>query len=295
MVASLEQLSVEANGLTFSALAAGDPGAPLALCLHGFPDSLHTWRHLLPELGDAGFRAVAPAMRGYEPTGPAPDGRYQRGALVADALALHEALGGDERAVLIGHDWGAMAAYGALAAAPERWRRGVTMAVPPMPIAAAALGSYEQAKRSFYIWLFQTPLAESMVAADDLAFVAGLWDDWTADGYDTTEDLAHTRAALAGPANVAAAIGYYRAMFDPSGHDPALAELEGAAFAPVPQPVLYLHGRQDRCLVSDRLDEAPAHLGPGSEVCFVDGAGHFLHVERPDEVGPRVVEFLTRG
>ena len=78
---------------------------------HRRPDTAHTWEHLLPALADAGFRAVAPFMRGYAPTAIPADGVYQIGALVADAVALHEALGGDADAVLIGHDWGAETAY----------------------------------------------------------------------------------------------------------------------------------------------------------------------------------------
>src|SRR6476661_5020594 len=100
----ITQGQIAANGLTFAYLEAG--AGPLALCLHGFPDSAWSWRHLLPALADAGFHAVAPFLRGYAPTDVAPDGRYQTGAIVADAIALHEALGGDDRAVLIGHDWG---------------------------------------------------------------------------------------------------------------------------------------------------------------------------------------------
>src|SRR3954469_24473242 len=101
----ITQGSVEAGGLTFATLEAGN--GPLALCLHGFPDSAWTWRHLLPELAAAGFRAVAPFLRGYAPTEVPADGIYQSGAIVADASALHEALGGDGDAVVIGHDWGA--------------------------------------------------------------------------------------------------------------------------------------------------------------------------------------------
>src|SRR5499427_5442956 len=120
--------SVRANGLEFGLLETGS--GPLALCLHGFPDAAHTWRHLLPALARAGFHAVAPFMRGYAPTDVPADGAYQVGALIADAVALHEVLGGDENAVLVGHDWGAEAAYGAAAYAPDRWRRLVTLAVP---------------------------------------------------------------------------------------------------------------------------------------------------------------------
>src|SRR6266571_8223983 len=85
--------TVVANDLEFGILEAGS--GPLALCLHGFPDCAHTWRHLLPALAGAGFHAVAPFMRGYAPTGVPADGAYQIGALAADAAALHEVLGVD--------------------------------------------------------------------------------------------------------------------------------------------------------------------------------------------------------
>src|SRR3954469_16504758 len=111
-------------------LVSGDR-RPLALLLHGFPDSAYTWRHLLPALADAGFRAVAPWTRGDAPTGVPSDGDYSVATLAVDANALHEALGGGADAVLVGHDWGAITAYGAAATEPDRWRRGGPMAVPP--------------------------------------------------------------------------------------------------------------------------------------------------------------------
>src|SRR6266516_4645509 len=95
--AEVRSRDLSANGVGFAVLEAGS--GPLALCLHGFPDSAQTWRHLLPSLAEAGFHAVAPFMRGYAPTAIPADGCYRIGALVADAVALHEALGGDDRAV----------------------------------------------------------------------------------------------------------------------------------------------------------------------------------------------------
>jgi pimeloyl-ACP methyl ester carboxylesterase len=95
--------------------------------LHGFPDSALSFRYLLGDLAAAGFHAVAPFMRGYAPTGGAPDGDYSVAALAADANALHEALGGDERSVLVGSDCGAEATYVAASTAPERWRRLVAL------------------------------------------------------------------------------------------------------------------------------------------------------------------------
>ena len=143
---------LSANGVDFTVLEAGS--GPLVLCLHGFPDSAHTWRHLLPALAEAGFHPVAPFMRGFAPTAIPDGGCYSLGALVADANALHEALGGDEEAVLIGHDWGAEAAYGAASFAPGRWRRLVSLAIPPLTMDAGLFSDYDQIKRFFYMYLF---------------------------------------------------------------------------------------------------------------------------------------------
>src|SRR5262245_22024238 len=118
---------VRANGLNFAFLEAGS--GPLVLCLHGFPDHARSFMHQLAALAKAGFRAVAPFMRGYAPTDVPPDGPYQSAALAQDAVALIEALG-YTRAAVFGHDWGAVAAYGAAVLAPERVPRLIVAAVP---------------------------------------------------------------------------------------------------------------------------------------------------------------------
>src|SRR5205085_918210 len=144
--------TVQARGLTFATIEEGD--GPLVLCLHGFPDHARSFRHQLPALASAGYRAVAPAMRGYAPTGPAAVGRYQSAALAEDAVALIAALGYDD-AVVFGHDWGALAAYGAALAAPTRVRKLVTAAVPYGPqVTAAFMTSYDQQRRSWYMFFF---------------------------------------------------------------------------------------------------------------------------------------------
>jgi len=273
------EATVTANGLEFRYLSAGD--GPLALLLHGFPDSAHTWRHLLPALADAGFRAVAPWTRGYAPTQVPADGDYTVAALAADANALHDALGGGSDAVLVGHDWGAITAYGAAAQQPDRWRRVVTMAVPPPAVASAAFFDYAQLKRSFYVYLFQTGLAELVVGADDLAFIDNLWRDWSP-SYDGAEDLAHVKDALRAPGNLRAAIGYYRAMF-----------AGGVLGDSPPHPTRYLHGADDGAFLADRVVEAKAHLSAESDVQVLPGCGHFLHLERPDEVNRLVVDWIA--
>jgi pimeloyl-ACP methyl ester carboxylesterase len=264
-------------------LEEGPSDGPLALLLHGFPDSAHTWRYLLPALGAAGWHAVAPWLRGYAPTEIPADGRLHTGALVADANALHAALGGDERAVLIGHDWGAVAAYGAAVFAPERWSRVVTMAVPPPSALAGGFLQYDQLRRSWYMFFFQHPLAQ---AAVDVEFVRRLWQDWSP-GYDEAEDVAWVAESLGAPENMAAAMGFYKAMWGTVPSEGYEGELAAAGMVPT-QPLLYLHGRTDGCLGVEFTSAVD-----GAQV--IDGAGHFLQVERPDEVNERVLAFLGSG
>ena len=280
---------VTANGLDFALLEMGD--GPLALCLHGFPDSPWTWRHLLPVLADAGFRAVAPYMRGYAPTAVPSDANYYPAALSSDACALHEALGGDGDAVLIGHDWGAAGVWGATAD-PQRWRRIVTMAVPHLSAIAGLLGSYAQLKRSFYIWFFQLPIADGVVAADDLAFIDGLWSDWVGSGYDAKEDLAHVKDCLRQPEHLAAAIGYYRDTFSFKPPAPEHERFVAAAGSPTPMPTLYLHGSADNALGIELVQGLDQFLAEGSDVTVFEGLNHFLHLEDPDAVNKRILEFV---
>jgi pimeloyl-ACP methyl ester carboxylesterase len=288
----MQQMTAKANGIDFAYLEAGPADGPLALCLHGFPDTAHSFRHLLPALADAGYHAVAPWLRGYAPTGLAPDDCYQAGAIGSDACALHEALGGDERAVLIGHDWGAFGVWSAAPQEPQRWRRVVAMAVPPLPVAGRILFTYEQLRRSFYVFLFQTPLADLVVPMDDLAFIERLWADWSP-GYDGSEDVARVKESLRAPENLSAALAYYRSMFDGSGHQDRYAAFQTAGSGVPPQPTLYLHGADDGCYGAPEADELLAVLAAGSEYALVADAGHFLHVEQPAEVNGRILTFLS--
>jgi pimeloyl-ACP methyl ester carboxylesterase len=288
----MPQHTLAANGVAFAYLEAGPADGPLALCLHGFPDTAHSWRHLLPALAEAGYHAVAPWNRGYAPSGLPDDGAFQVGAMATDAVALHEALGGDERSVLVGHDWGALAAYAAAAHRPECWRRVVTMAVPPFASIASGFLTYDQLKRSFYMFVILSPLGEAALAGEDLGFLGRLWAEWSP-GYDATQDLEWVKQSLREPANLAAAMGPYRAMFDPGRHVPAYAEAEAAAGKVAPQPFLYLHGTDDGCMAIDIVDDPLAHLGPGSRFVAVESAGHFLHLERPKHVAGLVLDFVA--
>jgi pimeloyl-ACP methyl ester carboxylesterase len=305
MATPVRATTVQANDLEFGLLEAGS--GPLALCLHGFPDTAHTWRHLLPALAGAGFHAVAPFMRGYAPTAVPADGACQLGALIADAVALHEVLGGDADAVLIGHDWGAEAAYGAAAHAPDRWRRLVTLAVPPASLDPVLFSDYEQLKRFFYLFLFRDPFgfADALVGSDQMSFLDRLWHDWSP-GYDAGEDLARVKESLRDPANLAAAIGYYRAAGaaggsggssgtagGPAGTARYAAE-EQAAGRRAPLPTLYLHGAADGCIGVELARGAERLLAPSSRMLVIEDAGHFPHLEKPAEVNEHILTWIGR-
>lgn len=285
---------IQANGLEFHYLEAG--GGPLALCLHGFPDSPWTYRHLLPELSKSGFRAVAIYMRGYAPTAIPTDGDYSLKTLLGDVNALHEALGGGDDAVLLAHDWGALAAYGALQAEPERWRRAFIGNVPPLAVFGELMGRFDQLKRFFYIWLFQMSCAQGLAAADDLAFIEGLWQDWSPN-FDATEEMPLVKPGLRDPENLKAALGYYHSLFNSGrfGHPEHMGEIAELIGAPLTQPTLYIHGTADGCMAitDEDAEKVSTLLGQNSKIVRPEGLGHFFLAEKPDEINPMIIDFLT--
>jgi pimeloyl-ACP methyl ester carboxylesterase len=265
--------------------------------MHGFPDSAWTYRHLLPELAKAGYRAVACFMRGYAPTEVPADARYDMRTIGDDFNALHAALGGKSDAVLVAHDWAAVAAYSALHTGAANWRRATIINVPPMPAFAQVGFTYAQLKRFFYIWFFQMDCAEAVVSANDMAFIDGLWGDWSP-GYDASYDLKRVKEALGKPENLRAALGYYHRQMNPRRFGlPDEAAAQAQVWGnPLTMPVLYLHGTRDGCVAIDAevAKCIPGCFGPGSEMHFVQDVGHFMLVEKPAVVNPRIVEFLGR-
>ena len=283
---------VSANGTDFSYLECGT--GKLALLLHGFPDTAQTWRHLMPQLTEMGYRVVAPFMRGYAPSAVPSDGCYQTAMLARDANALHENLGGDSEAIIIGHDWGAPSCYGAAIDAPTRWHKVIGMAVPP----TAALGmafvqNLEQIKKSWYMFFFQHGLADLVVGANNHAFIEMLWRDWSP-GYDASVDLEAIRKSLANQKNLQAALGYYRATLGDGYRDPQLSELQNQMAASVPtQPLLYLHGANDGCIGADVVESAKKIAPANVKFEVVEAAGHFLQLEQPKVVNKLICDFLA--
>ena len=288
-----EVVDVALPGVRLSCLAWGPADGPLVVALHGFPDTAWTWRHLGPHLAARGRRVVAPFLRGYAPSGLATDG-YHVGALMADAVALHGALGGDERTVLVGHDWGAIAAN-ALGAHPDSpYQRIVTLAVPPLGAmqGAPVRLTPRQLRMSWYTMFNQVPLLPERTVD---RWLPRLWRDWSP-GYDAAEDVALVRAAWPTRAHVAAAVGYYRAIRAPWASAPGVhARGRGHSTASRPCPSSCLHGADDGCMQAAYAVHAATNLPDTARFELLPGAGHFLQVERPELVNDLIAGFLSDG
>jgi pimeloyl-ACP methyl ester carboxylesterase len=295
MAVEIRESTAVVGGLRFALLEAGPERAPLALCLHGFPDSAWTWRHLLPALADSGFHAVAPFLRGYSPTELPREGGFGMEQLADDVVALEDALAGNgDTSVLVGHDWGAAVVYAALRREPERWRCAVAASVPPAGGYSIDAISLAQMRRSWYSFLFQVPdlaVAERLAGADDLALVDSLWADWSP-GYDATEDVRRAKDALRPPGHLRAALTYYRDA--PTG---VPKEKDAAAsqefLRRLGMPVLYVHGALDGCIGLDAVDLVRPYFPPKMRIAVLEDAGHFVQLEQPGQFNRLVLEFVT--
>lgn len=282
-----EEIRFEANGVEFGALAWGPEGGRLAILVHGYPDSAWTWRHLGPALGDSGFRAVAPFLRGYCPSGFAPNDSYLVAEIAADLIAIRDELGAGTESVLVGHDWGAVAVWEIASSSPGAFGPKVAMAVPPPSVlidvwktsASLSIG-LRQLRMSWYFLLNQFGFAEGLQSR----MIPRLWRDWSP-GYQAGKDLARVFDALPDRSRRRAALKYYRDNL--RGGITALAGIAPKA------SVLYLHGTMDGCGQVELGRFAEPDLPPGSRFTAIEDAGHFLHLEDPAAVNDLVLEWIS--
>ena len=280
---------LRANGLDFAYIEQGT--GPLVLLLHGFPDTAQTWSHQISALAAAGYRAVAPYLRGYSPSEIPSDGFYDKATLATDVAALIRTLGGGKPVHLVGQDWGAIISYAVLAAFPELIRRSVVMAVPHPAQVAKSMLDAKHIHRSFHWWFFQLPdLPEKAIVENDFAFIDYLWRYWTSAGYEDPAHLLKVKAMLGEPGVLAATLGYYRAMLDPKKWDPRLHEVRQAMDRPIAVPTLALCGSDD--LRGELMHDQAQYFCGEYRYQEVTGAGHFLHREKPGEVTRLMLDWL---
>ncbi|QRY45601.1 alpha/beta fold hydrolase [Mycolicibacterium boenickei] len=294
-------IEVDTPAVQLRSLVWGPEDGPVALCLHGFPDTAHGWRKVAPVLAEAGWKVVAPFMRGYLPSSIPADGSYHVGALMDDALRLLQSVGPTGRDVIIGHDWGAMAASGVAALPDNPFKKAAIMSVPPLasfqplgrvPEAGKLLAQLpRQALRSWYMMYFQLPWLPERSAS---WVVPRLWKTWSP-GYDAAEDLRHVDAAIGAPDRWRAALGYYRATIRMSKPPLQYAELHRHWLLPPVLPSLYLHGTDDGCAAPDYIRWVREVLPAGSDAHVVESGGHFLQLDQPDVTAARILDFVGRA
>lgn len=315
------QRTVETNGIRLQITEQGE--GPVVLLLHGFPETAYSWRHQLKALSTAGYRAIAPDLRGYgQSERPEDASRYTTLDSVGDLVGLLDALG-ERQAVVVGNDWGANIAWQAAQLRPDRFRAVVALGVPLMgraPMAPSRL--FPQNEQAwFYTHYFSHPSAAAELDADVSASLKKIYVNASGDAGDRDEkspnpfgmvskqngylsslptpvrlpawlsdvDLdvfvqAYTRSGFQGGLN------YYRNL-DRNW------ELQGAlAGLPISVPALYMVGERDTGLAMPGMREiiaGMAKLAPhlrGSHV--IPKAGHWLQQEAAEEVNSNLVQFL---
>lgn len=290
---SVGERTLHANGLKFSAYEAGE-GPEVVLCLHGFPDHARSFREQLPALAEAGYHAIVPTLRGYEPSSQPRGGGYHLVQLAEDVLGWMDNLG-VRKAHLVGHDWGAFIGYTVTALAPERFHSLVTLAVPhPRDAGAQLFKDPKQLRNSWYSFFFQLRLvSDAVLRWNDFQLVEKLWRDWSPGWAWPAEEMEALKRTFRQPGVARAAIGYYRDFF--RFWSPMNWRTQKLLGTPVGVPTLALTGAKDGCIDTRVFEHTkPATFAQGVRVERIADAGHFLHQERPDEVNRLLLEWLAQ-
>lgn len=194
---------------------------------------------------------------------------------------------------MIGHDWGAAAAYAAARQAPERISKLVTLSVPHGPqLGAAFITNGDQQRRSCYMFYFQMPFAEAAIEFDDYAFIDRLWAEWSPGYVAPAEDRAALKQMFAVDGVLKDTLAYYRQTFSAVPDHPDWADRQSELAGPIAAPALYLHGANDGCIGVEVSDGMESYFPAGLRKVVVPNSGHFLHLEQPDVVADHILTFI---
>jgi pimeloyl-ACP methyl ester carboxylesterase len=253
------------DGTEFAYLEEG--AGPLVILVHGFPDTARTWDAVRPALAAAGYRVVSPNTRGYWPTAIPADGRYDSDRLGQDVLDWIPALG-EREAIVVGHDWGASAAYCAAHLAPDKIRFLVTVAIPH-PLSLKPSPRMLWAARHFFSLRWSS--AEARCRAHDFQHIDELVQRWAPAWRVPKGETDPVKEAFRQPGCLPAALGYYRAV----GLRPP-SSLRGK----VRVPSAVFSGAHDFALRRRDYEKAARFYEAPHQIVHMDG-GHFLHREHP--------------
>lgn len=280
---------VSANACRFHVVEAGD--GPLVLLLHGFPTFWWSWRHQLPMLAQAGYRAVAMDLRGYGGSDHTPHG-YDPLTLVGDVLGLIRTLG-EQEAVVVGHGWGGLIAWTLAASRPEAVRGIASVSMPhPTVLRNAFVTDPAQRKLGRYVLGFQRPfLPERQLTRDDAALVEEILHRWSGPDWPDAETAAVYRAAMLVPNTAHCSVEFHRWAIR------SLPRRDGRRFTdtvsePVGVPVLMVHGSRDGAVLPSSIDGSERYAGAGYTRVNLDGVGHFPHEEDPPRFDAALLAWL---
>jgi pimeloyl-ACP methyl ester carboxylesterase len=290
----MERIILKHGPLSFTALALGPTDGPVVLLLHGFPDNPHTFGEQLRVLAHAGYRAIAPTLRGYESSSQPDDGDYRIGTMARDVLAWIDDLGAD-KVHLVGHDWGAAITYVAGALAPERFHSLTTLAVPHLPRMKNALWTAPvQVLNTWYMRFFQLPwISDWAIERNDWAMLKWLSSNWSSDFSLSESEWNNRRETFETPGVKQAMLAYYRQNAS-LGVLLGLFPSEAFRLTTVPVRTLAISGVDDGCMdtrLYDKLfleEDFPA----GFQILRIEGAGHFMHLDAPQAVNDAILEWL---
>ena len=274
---------VNAGGLSFSVVVDGpEDGSPVIL-LHGWPDSARVWRHQVPALASAGFRVIAPDLRGFgDSDRPEGTAAYRTRLLCGDVVGILDALGVG-RVAVVGHDWGAALAWmlASVFAADRVDRLAVLAAGHPEAIRNGGLAQHQ---RSWYVLLFQFEgVAERWLTMDDWAHFR---EFCAAAGYPDA-DVDAAVDALSRPGALTACLEWYRANWSPETLVAPPLNLP-----PVRCPTLGLWATGDPAVTEATMRDSAAYVsGPWRYERF-EGCGHWLQLDAPDRLNDLLLEFL---
>lgn len=278
MGAHLEGIEVEANGLKFNVVDAGT--GPGVLLLHGFPDSSYLWRNQVPALVDAGFRVLAPDLRGFGLSDKPQDVEsYRMGEMLDDLRGILRTLG-VPKVFVVGHDWGAALAWMFAITQPAKVDRLVAISVGhPANFFRPTL---RQMQLSWYTLLFQFPgVAEALLPRDGWSFLKG-WSGGTGDLERYQEDLARPGALTAG-------LNWYRANLHPQRLvDPA------PGFPLIERPVMGIWGAHDLALAEETMTGSAQYVDGPWRYERMEEAGHWIPIEQPERLNSLLLEFFAR-
>ena len=290
---SFAERFIDTNGVRLRVYEAGDRGAPVIVLALGLPELANSWRHQIPVLADAGYHVIAPDQRGYGGSSrPDTVADYDIHALTGDLVGLLDDVG-VERAIFIGHDWGAMVVWHTALLHPNRVRAVAGLSVPPIPRARKRPTERWREKfgDDFYMLRFQEPgVAEAELEADVAATMRGMFaglvardaplPDWI-----SVDEFQHYVTEF-GRTGFTGALNWYRNYDRNWETTPALAH------ATITVPALFVGGTADP--IGPTMNPARAReVAAGSYTeQWVDGAGHWVQQERPDDVNRLLLAFL---